>query len=1298
MSAGLGDELRICPVCGKHIARKRSSPDAEGLMKSAFEARKRGDFDGAVRLYEAVLAEYPDNADAHFGIALCRHGVEFVQTGGKTAVGLLRYLPIGFSSDLSYMRAVLLASDSGKSNFALFAEAVQKEKNAYLQTESMKPCDVIISCAAELKNDGTASAAFTEAKALAARFKKQGISCTVISKALSGLDRRGRAEYFNAERSFHTLVNVLGDVNDLREEPIRSLNDRVNTRNIRGAAHRVITVMSRDFLPKMTRADVRGGMKIMMSPEDRTELAVDVEAGLRGAGRITNAVPLPLNGGRFGDRIKRAFECISIGDFDSAEDICNSVLFDEPSEVSALWGLFLCKNRARRAEETLTADGVAGREILARLTGTGTEGTAGWVKRYLKVLTFNIHIRFIAAFKRRDRSAAERYAEQFRLYDAENAVNDAHRVMILFLGGSAQALLPGAVLACIGYCRTLPFAAGAANIAAINAMWSEIRLRQIKAMRRAYLNVRDNADGDYSRLIIENLKVFCEPAAAFERHTGVTVNVSLPSVADSAGSLWFFAAQYLESLSDKPSVQQEKIIAECFENAAKASPDRAAVYSAAQNRRQNEARKEADRNAPKGAQQLLASAASVLAVGNDEKQDEKKGFWQSFLAVVMFLFSCAAVGAGVIINMRPDALLRFNRALFISLSVGITALFCIFAALLSVMLFRARNVRRHTAAGKAVLSSVPFGTIACSAAAVCLAAVSALTFADRIPTIYLSNIQEFMYLENYPSGNFSLIADIDLDGREINHLRRFSGTFNGNGHTIKNFTAPFFVIEKNTGELRNFVLDGGKSGGIIRTNNGVIENVTVKNSHFYSAVTTTNHAALKNCTVENSIIESGAVIMNNSGTVSNVRIVSSELKSDGGSLCALGDTFFVGGFIGINDGIVSGCTVSELNVESTSAKTHVGGIFGINTGTVTGTKGEKVKVRGKAVTAGVFAARNTGAVSSCGVRGDAYIEAERSFGGFAGENTKQITLSESDVYAEVTLLSDSGEKSCSGGFIGYSSGSVEACTSSGKLFFDCRTDDATAVCSGGAIGLAEGRVSSVTADASLFFTCRKTRGNAESSLGGAVGCIKNASVSDVSRSGRFITVINEAEDAGETDGVAKYQPKYHVGGFAGSVLSDSDRKNETVEYISVDGTVRVNAKKRTFIDFGSVIGYANCEHVISEGIVSGSFGVRSDGYEKVNFCVIIGRTDAVESVRGIAFAGRVNESGTDAGSIGFTGGADGAFVRCYARDNCGTSAVGAEYVPEEVFLSEAFYSDTLGWKGSRWRLADGRLPTLETGK
>ena len=110
MSAGLGDELRVCPVCGKHIARKRSSPDAEGLMKSAFEARKRGDFDGAVRLYEAVLAEYPDNADAHFGIALCRHGVVFVQTGGKTAVGLLRYLPIGFSSDLSYLRAVLLAS------------------------------------------------------------------------------------------------------------------------------------------------------------------------------------------------------------------------------------------------------------------------------------------------------------------------------------------------------------------------------------------------------------------------------------------------------------------------------------------------------------------------------------------------------------------------------------------------------------------------------------------------------------------------------------------------------------------------------------------------------------------------------------------------------------------------------------------------------------------------------------------------------------------------------------------------------------------------------------------------------------------------------------------------------------------------------------------------------------------------------------------------------------------------------------------------------------------------------------
>lgn len=1263
-------------------------------MKDAFLQRKQGNFSGAYLLYETILAIFPDNADAHFGIALCRHGVDFGTADGKTTVGILNGSPFSFLHDMSYLRACEFASDDGKRNFALFAEAVQKEKNAVLRYQDMKVCDVIICCAEGRHADGTAFDALRESETLAERFKKQGLTCTVVSAQAKEMNKQQRAEYFNACRTAQVLVNLLNTPEDASAEPVKSLNGLFSSENTRGANKGVYTVMSRDFLPKMTRADRRSGVRIIMSPEDRTELALEVEAKVRDAGHFTKTVPLPVDGGRFDGQIRRAFKFISIGEFDAAEDILNSVILDEPSEVSALWGLFLCKNRAKSARDVLAADAVSGREILGRLLRFGTEGTVGWVKKFIKALSFNIHIKFLAAFKHRDRTLAEKYAEQFSSLDNEDAINDAHRVMLLSLGGSAQALLPGAVLACFSYYRRLPFAAGAGNIASVVSFWEELRAKEERAILRAFDGIDGGAEADYDRLLLENIKVFCEPAAAFERHVGTGILPAVPFATDTAAGKWFYVAQLLELRTEKPNARCEKMISECFANAAKASPEAKEIFDAASSRRRDEAQRDAERNAPKGAQQLIAKAASVLAVGEEKKQEGKRGFWQPFWAFILFLLSGVAIASGIVINMRPDSLLRFNRAMFVSLSVGILSVFCIAASTLSVMLFRARHVRRHTAVGRSLLASIPFGTVTLSVAAVCLAVVSAATFSDRLPVIYLSNIQEFMYLENYPAGNFKLISDIDLGNHAINHLKRFSGTFDGNGHTISNFYAYNNIIDKNTGEIRNVILADSGTGGLLHTNNGVVENVTVKNMTFHSAMITTNHASVKNCVTENCTVRSGAMIKNNIGTVSGVRVINSEVVGNVGGVCVLGDTNYVGGFVGINEGIAENCSVSKLSVESSVAKTHVGGVFGINIGTVSGVVASDISLGGKAVAAGLFAARNTGSVSQVEADGTAVIEVERSFGGFAGENTKQLTACKCDILAEVTLSSDSEPNSYSGGFVGYSSGTAVSCVSSGKLYFTCKTNEKTVVYSGGAIGLAEGRTSLLQTEASVFVTCIKALGNTESSLGGVFGCLKNTSAEDIARSGRFITVITDPESEEDAENAAKYQPKYRVGGFAGSVITDKDHKNETISRFSVDGTVRVNAKKRTFVDFGSVIGYANCDSVVTEGIVGGAYGVRSDGYDKVRFDVIIGRADAIEQVVGVAFSGLVSESGTKAGSIGFTGGADGAFSKCYARDNCGTSAVGAEYVPQEVFFSESFYTDTLGWKGHRWRYAQGSLPEL----
>lgn len=1269
-------------------------------MKRAFTERQSGNSLEAVRCYNAVLSAFPDNADAHYGIALCRHGIVFGQSDGRTTVSLIRYSAERFSESLSVSWARMLASEKSRENFDLFSAAVQKEKDAYIKTENMKMCDAVICCASEKKADGTPSASFTEAMLLYRRLTQQKIRCSLITKPVTELDRPSRAGWFNAERTARVLIIVTQGEADLKSEQISRFTENMKSLTAKGAPCKIFTVMPVSCFPGLSK-NQRRTVRIIDSPEDRTELALEAESFLRENGRFTAVSALPLSGGRFEKKITAAFSLVANGEFDAAEDIFNSVLMTEQTEVSALWGLFLCVNRARSPEEALCIkNGVKGREMLLRLVRFGSEQTVSWVRRFIAALAFNFHIKFLSAYMRKEYDKAEMYAEQFRILSGESVINEAHSVFLSSLTGSSRHLLPGAAAACFNYYRELPFSAGAHNISLLTAVYNELLkrlLRDAVSDFTALSAVKNNGEAEIEKRIKEYISVFCSPAVPFEKLTGTRIAYYPSQQPESAENRWFFAAQALEAAVPKPNSVQQEIIDFCFDSAVSLSKTQAEIFRAAKSRRTEEEKRKKD-EAAKASGSLLASAASVLAVDGKEPQSDKKGFWQSFWAVVLFLLSCVGVAGGVIMNMKPDALLRFNRAVFVSVSVGGTVAFAVFAVIIGVMLFRARGVRHHNKAGKAVMAAAPFASVICAGVSAILAAVSALTFSARMPMIYLSSIQEFLYMSNYPSGNFTLISDIDLNGREIGDLSRFSGTFNGAGHTLSGFSSRAFVVGKNTGTIRNIIIENASVNGLIRVNNGSLEKITVRKTSCGTAACETNNATMRDCVFENITLGGGAMLSRNKGTVTGVTVNKTALDCKPGLSCELGDTGFVGGFVGINDGIITECTLTELSSVSNDPKINSGGVIGINTGSVSRVSASGIKLGGQAAVSGLFTARNTGSVSESSAEGEAELKVTRSFGGFAGENTKQISSCRTDISAEVTLLSDTTAQSCSGGFAGFSAGPVTDCFADGKLTFRSETDANTTVYSGCAVGLAQEKMSRVFTSASVFFHCKKIRGNAESYIGGAVGCLMNASVDNIGRSGRLITVINENDDETEDSGASKYQPKYHVGGFAGAVISDNDHKNETVTAVKVDGTVRVNAKKRTFVDFGSVFGYVNCDHIVREVIVSGAFTVRSDGYEKVNFGVISGRAEAVERIEGAAFAGSVGETGTSSASISFTGGSDKAYSKCYARDNCGTSATGANYVPEAVFLSEAFYSDTLGWNESDWILADGSLPELKGAK
>jgi hypothetical protein len=107
------------------------------------------------------------------------------------------------------------------------------------------------------------------------------------------------------------------------------------------------------------------------------------------------------------------------------------------------------------------------------------------------------------------------------------------------------------------------------------------------------------------------------------------------------------------------------------------------------------------------------------------------------------------------------------------------------------------------------------------------------------------------------NGNYELTADIDLSGytkaSDYGMMgKTFTGTFEGNGFTIKNFkvslvatgaTSPFGLFGTNNGTIKNLFIKDSKmelvrplgtntiyAGFVAATNNGTIENVRVENS------------------------------------------------------------------------------------------------------------------------------------------------------------------------------------------------------------------------------------------------------------------------------------------------------------------------------------------------------------------------------------------------------------------------------------------------------------------------------------
>lgn len=228
---------------------------------------------------------------------------------------------------------------------------------------------------------------------------------------------------------------------------------------------------------------------------------------------------------------------------------------------------------------------------------------------------------------------------------------------------------------------------------------------------------------------------------------------------------------------------------------------------------------------------------------------------------------------------------------------------------------------------------------------------------------YITTKEELNGIRNNLNGNYKLANDIDLSGYTLapigTQAAPFTGTFDGNGKTIRNL-----VISRQTS---SYV-------GLFGANRGTVKNLTIDGADILgtkgvAAVAGASNGTIENCHVVNSIVAG----YNNTSSVSN-------LYNNG---------WYIGAVVGNNSGAVTKCSAVDSFVNGVR---FAGGLVGANVdnGSITLSFARNVEINsnknGRWLSLASMA--QNGAIVSLNNVGDTFVYVV--LGGLCGENQGSI--------------------------------------------------------------------------------------------------------------------------------------------------------------------------------------------------------------------------------------------------------------------------------------------------------------------
>ena len=153
-----GSTICECEYCGsKQTIPSADSEKKTNLFNRANRLRMNSEFDKASAVYEQIVAEFPEEAEAYWGLCLCAYGIEYVDdpaTGSKIPT-CHRTLPTSIMEDSNFEQACDYADVVARKVYREEAKTIDRiQKDILSIAQSETPYDVFI-CYKETAEDGS---------------------------------------------------------------------------------------------------------------------------------------------------------------------------------------------------------------------------------------------------------------------------------------------------------------------------------------------------------------------------------------------------------------------------------------------------------------------------------------------------------------------------------------------------------------------------------------------------------------------------------------------------------------------------------------------------------------------------------------------------------------------------------------------------------------------------------------------------------------------------------------------------------------------------------------------------------------------------------------------------------------------------------------------------------------------------------------------------------------------------------------------------------------------------------------